>query len=286
MARRLQFPEQKTGFTLVEVTIVLIISALIVAAVVSATRIIESARAIRLVTDSTRVNQAVLAFQARYGCIPGDCLAANLAAIPGAAECSSAEPDRIGGNGLIDGYFIGTNCESRTFGLHLQLAGLYLDVTPVMMPWVAGPDYLRSRAFPFTAFTPNSWYQLGIDPANWLVAEGGIWHVGVWLPGANQHTTPLSPSLAQSIDQRVDDGRPLTGGVRAVGYSNGPHQDDLCYAANSSFVGTCLGSYGISSGTACATTGDPADSAYVASDENTGAQSSGSGCKLAFRAPW
>jgi prepilin-type N-terminal cleavage/methylation domain-containing protein len=91
MKKKISLKNQK-GFTLIEIAIVLVIIGLLIGGVLKGQSMIQNARVKRLVTDMQGMTTAVIAFQDRYGQLPGD---ENAATPPGDANNGNA-------NGLID----------------------------------------------------------------------------------------------------------------------------------------------------------------------------------------
>ena len=153
------------------------------------------------------------------------------------------------------------------------------------------PRYIVSAAYPAAWIVPMSWARLGVAPDNWLVVSGGIWVEGEWKVGGTQHNTVVSANAARAIDQKIDDGKPLTGSLRIVGYA---YHDgtSACELLSPGFQGSCLG-YGNSDGSqfnyGCVADNNPATTAYRNNDNiGDGAQldPAAGGCKLAFKQSW
>ncbi|HEU5046934.1 MAG TPA: prepilin-type N-terminal cleavage/methylation domain-containing protein [Rickettsiales bacterium] len=98
-------PVQTTrGFTLIELSIVLVIIGLIVGGVLTGRDLIEAAANRAQIAQIEKYNTAVRAFQGKYGGIPGD-LSLSLATSFGfqTGSCDGGQARRDG-NGLLEGY--------------------------------------------------------------------------------------------------------------------------------------------------------------------------------------
>ncbi|MCA9232483.1 MAG: prepilin-type N-terminal cleavage/methylation domain-containing protein [Planctomycetales bacterium] len=92
----------RQGFTLIELSIVLVIIGLVVVGIVVGREMIASAQAKKVLTQMEGYQTAVTAFKLKYNCIPGD--------------CSKASRFGVGSNGNGDGYVGGTGgCASGDY---------------------------------------------------------------------------------------------------------------------------------------------------------------------------
>jgi prepilin-type N-terminal cleavage/methylation domain-containing protein len=66
-----------SAFTLVELSIVLVIIGLIIGGVLAGRDLIRAAELRSLVSEVERYNSAVNAFKLKYNCLPGDCATAT-----------------------------------------------------------------------------------------------------------------------------------------------------------------------------------------------------------------
>ena len=96
------------GFTLIELSIVLVIIGLLIGGVLVGQDSIRAAQTRAQITQIERYNSAVNAFVTKYGGVPGD-LAANLATQFGFHVGNSCDgsPGKRDGNGLIEGSGVG-----------------------------------------------------------------------------------------------------------------------------------------------------------------------------------
>lgn len=180
---------RQSGFTLVEIAIVLVIVGLLIGGVLKGREMITNAKIKRIENDFAGVSAAIYAYQDRYGVLPGDDPSAA-SRFPGTWAAS----DNGNGNGNISGGWASTNnaSESRKIWKHLRGAGL-----------IAGP----------VDNTAASYQQ----PSN---AFGGL--VGVDLnvynlSGHNIVFGEIPGDIASILESRGDDGVPSAGSIQSHG---------------------------------------------------------------------
>jgi prepilin-type N-terminal cleavage/methylation domain-containing protein len=116
--------KKQTGFTLIELAIVLVIIGLLLGGVLRGQELINSARVKNLTRDFQNVQVYLYGYQDRFRAIPGD--DGNAAArLPGPPPAINA-PAATRNNGLINGQWNSDNVadESFLFWQHVRLAGL------------------------------------------------------------------------------------------------------------------------------------------------------------------
>src|SRR5579884_1113289 len=98
---------KNSGFTLIELSIVLVIIGLITGGILTGRDLIDAAAQRAQISQIQKYNVALRTFQGKYGGFPGD-LAINLATKFGftVTNCGGTTGQRDG-NGLIDGYWGG-----------------------------------------------------------------------------------------------------------------------------------------------------------------------------------
>ncbi len=178
---------RQSGFTLVEIAIVLVIVGLLIGGVLKGREMITNAKIKRIENDFAGVSAAIYAYQDRYGVLPGDDPSASTR-FPGTWRAS----DNGNGNGNISGGWSSTNnaSESRKIWKHLRGAGL-----------IAGP----------VDNTAASYQQ----PSN---AFGGL--VGIDLnvynlSGHNIVFGEIPGDIASILESRGDDGVPSSGSIQS-----------------------------------------------------------------------
>ena len=183
--------QKQTGFTLIEIAIVLVIIGLLLGGVLKGQELITSARVRNLISQQDGVKAAFFGFQDRFRAFPGDYsgATANIAAISTAA-CN-------GGNGDGDGRIETTNNEFILAWEHMSKAG-----------FIAG-SYTCAATEGATT-TPVNPYGLHLQ-----VIYDGTYGGGSSPQRHNVKTGPQIPvELIAEMDRKIDDGNPNTGGFQ------------------------------------------------------------------------
>ncbi len=197
---------QQSGFTLVEIAIVLVIIGLLLGGVLKGQELINSAKVKNFATDFRNVPLFIYGYQDKYKSVPGDDTAVATthlgAAVGGVPVVAATTPAGTLGNGVINGAWNSTTQtdESILFWQHVRLAGL-----------AAGPTTAPANAAAVANFVPRN-------------ADGGI--IGI-TGGVNTPITGLTGTyivcsqsilgkFAKQLDLTMDDGNPETGSVRVM----------------------------------------------------------------------
>jgi prepilin-type N-terminal cleavage/methylation domain-containing protein len=204
-----QLKKQQSGFTLVEIAIVLVIIGLLLGGVLKGQELINSAKVKNMVGDFRSVSSLVYAYQDRFKSFPGDQNQGQLDDAFGAANATPCTPAAANlcavNNGRIDGTWNAGNAdgtgdlasESSVLWQHVRFANL-----------TTGPTALNS---------PN------YRPRN---ADGGL--IGIEMAGAvapfilNMRgsffvcSDGILGRYVKQIDLTMDDGNTAGGSVQAV----------------------------------------------------------------------
>ena len=116
----------QTGFTLIEIAIVLVIIGLLLGGVLKGQELINSAKVKNLASDFKNISLFIYSYQDKYRALPGDdALAASH--VSGAHTAGGANI----GDGKIDGKWNSTTPteESFLFWEHVRLSGIATGVT-------------------------------------------------------------------------------------------------------------------------------------------------------------
>ncbi len=197
------------GFTLVELAIVLMIIGLLIGGILKGQELITNARITSSAAQFQTYDAAVITFQDSYGALPGD-ITNPSTRLP---NCTAANCNTAGnGNGKIgvdNGWGVG-NPEANAFWLHLASANLISGVN-TNATWNA-----------LNFFTIPAQFKLGgqinilfVDPPTSVFTafqtSGHYWHHFGATGGGSGATPAMNYQYIQRLDQKIDDGKPLTG---------------------------------------------------------------------------
>jgi prepilin-type N-terminal cleavage/methylation domain-containing protein len=209
----------KAGFTLIEMSIVLLIIALIVGGILLGEDIVEQGKIRAAITQIQRYNTAVQIFQEKYGALPGDLDAATASSY--ALTSRSGAAGHGNANGLLEGCITDPDptyagCELLLFWRDLSDAKLiqesFSTATDAVTAIAAGS---QSLYFPLAKLGDKSTYWVAFS-------KNGVnyWQLGgiVSTDGNGYFTIAytLTPTEAFQLDNKMDDGMPQTGIVRAA----------------------------------------------------------------------
>jgi prepilin-type N-terminal cleavage/methylation domain-containing protein len=113
---------QQSGFTLVEIAIVLVIIGLLLGGILKGQELINSAKVKNIANDFRVIPTYIYAYQDKFRALPGDdCLAGTHVGAPAVDVSPCTSP---AGNGVIDGNWNAAAGESFLFWQHVRLANL------------------------------------------------------------------------------------------------------------------------------------------------------------------
>src|ERR1700733_13388871 len=100
--------QRESGFTLIELSVVLVIIGLIVGGILVGQDLIKAAETRAQITQIEKYNQAVNTFRSKFGAIPGDMAVstANQFGFTVGGGCDGSAAGKRDGNGLIDGWTV------------------------------------------------------------------------------------------------------------------------------------------------------------------------------------
>ncbi len=190
---------QQSGFTLVEIAIVLVIIGLLLGGILKGQELINSAKAKSFAQDFRTIQTALYGYQDRFKAIPGD--HASVATNVTGGTLATTPAVATVGNGQINGNWDSTTNtdESCLFWQHLRLAGFLAG--PTVVSCAAGADYLQKNA---------DGGRIGISST-----------IQMTLPTAmtgsfNICSSGITGKLAKQLDTQLDDSNTLTGSFRVA----------------------------------------------------------------------
>ena len=218
----------RAGFTLIELATVIIIIGFLIAAIASGTSLVKTSELTSVVADFRNYSSSYSNFLTLYYQPPGDFTSADSVWPPGVGGCATTGNTCNGnGNGKID-----TNLEAQAAWKELSLAGMInaniSQVGASAVPAVIGTIMPASRALgrgytlingtEAALFGPSYSYNSGL----WGVGATGVSTVNAVFIGKSKssngvlNASAFTPQDAFSIDEKIDDGSPSNGIIRAA----------------------------------------------------------------------
>ncbi|MGZ8983140.1 MAG: prepilin-type N-terminal cleavage/methylation domain-containing protein [Methylotenera sp.] len=176
--------KQQTGFTLIELAIVLVIIGLLLGGVLKGQELINSAKVKNMASDFRNIQVQIYSYQDKFRALPGDDKAAK-------EHVGSTATDGDG-NGIIAGAYNATSGESFQFWQQIRLAQLATGST----------DTTASSYFPTNAEGGKIGIQAGSTPS--IVNLSGSYVVC---------SEGILGKFAKQLDTTLDDGNTATGSM-------------------------------------------------------------------------
>jgi prepilin-type N-terminal cleavage/methylation domain-containing protein len=198
---------QQSGFTLVEIAIVLVIIGLLLGGILKGQELIASAKVKNLIADYNGISVMVYGYQDKYRGFPGDQNKVQLDSNFGTAANATAGPTTGLNNGRLDGEWnsgtpgtAGTT-ETELFWQHVRLANL-----------ASGPsDLVNANYYPTNADGGRIGIESGIDSTGaakpFITGMSGAFYIC---------SDNIQGRYAKQMDKTMDDGATDTGSVRVT----------------------------------------------------------------------
>ncbi len=230
------------GFTLVELSIVLVIIGLIIGGILIGNEMIKTAEYRAQISDIEKLKTAINTFKLKYNCLPGDCAQAT-SLFGGASQpelvtdgdgdgkiriATTANYPTAGDTNAAWSYSNGSSY-AEWMGVfdHLSAAGLWPiaqyneKLNPITYPDVVCPS-LRFKSYGGASDVVGSVVQ-GCMNVGYIPESGNTIALGAYGgtgPMGAATTAAINGWEAYVIDSKIDDGKPFTGRVvvRAFNY--------------------------------------------------------------------
>ncbi len=228
----------QSGFTLVEIAIVLVIIGLLLGGVLKGQELINSAKVKNFATDFRNIPLFIYGYQDKFRALPGD-HATAATAITGAANCVVTADTCAPGNGVINGTWNAplanaATTETLMFWQHVRMAGLAAGPTTI-----TDPGYIPKNA---------DGGDIGIESGSGAVGGAYIGAnavpvIAAMTPSYLVCSSGILGKFAKQLDTTMDDGNTAAGSVRVVAIGHVRGQPALATTAvddSTSFV-VCMG---------------------------------------------
>ena len=186
------FPKKQSGFTLIEIAIVLVIIGLLLGGILKGQELINSARVKNLANDFRNIPLFIYGYQDKYRALPGDDPAVKAHLGDTAIEATAATR----GNGEINGAWDQSNPtstdESFLFWQHVRLAGLAPGPTST-----AAGDYRPTNAVGGNLGVQSAAPITGMTSTYFICSSG------------------IQGKYVKQLDTQLDDGDTAQGSMRA-----------------------------------------------------------------------
>jgi prepilin-type N-terminal cleavage/methylation domain-containing protein len=214
---------RQSGFTLVEIAIVLVIIGLLLGGVLKGQELINSAKVKNMAVDFRNIPLFIYGYQDKFKALPGD-HATVVSVIPGAATCTPAAAGLCApGDGVINGTWNAdladaAKNETLMFWQHVRLAGL-----------AAGPTTITDTGYRPTnadggligiesggAANGGAYIQNGVITAGPPTTIAAQVPVAYFTPTYLVCSSGILGKYAKQLDTTLDDGEGATGSIRIV----------------------------------------------------------------------
>ena len=253
-----------SGFTLIEMAIVLVIVGLVVSGIVLGRSVIRQSEINSAISDEQKYAQAALNFQQKYGALPGDFATATSYWTASTTGCTTypttaavtCNGDGNGQIGITYGSSTPAEAEEVLFWQHLDLAqmipGSYTASSGAGTGTYAA-DHVIGQNCPASKVDGAGFGVVWIGivasgggttyPASTYPTDNGnsLGHVFIF-GGYSKNNFPVAPVLttaeASGIDSKFDDGNPATGNIETWLTTAGAGYPATCLSNSTTYAST------------------------------------------------
>ena len=244
----------KTGFTLVELSIVLVIIGLIIGGVLVGRDLISAATVRAQISQIEKYNAAVNTFRGKYGYLPGD-IPDPTATQYGFTARGSLQ-GQGDGNGILEGNYNNNNNsgavgnlqdagETPMFWVDLSIAGLigggFNTASAFTLPVANIPGSAIPSWFPSAKIGGNYVFVFSYNNTNYYQIEPitGLGAVGAGSGAVTLGQRTMTSQQAYVIDTKIDDGLPASGTVIVRYVDTGVSSPNLAFPPVRALTGAC-----------------------------------------------
>lgn len=224
----------QSGFSLVELSIVLVILGLLTGGILGGQALIRAAELRSVSTEAQRYAAAVQTFRDKYFALPGDMTNATAfwgtmssGVCPHATGGTGTQTCNGNGNGEINaGGIAGQSNEMYTFWQHLANAALITGTYSGIAGDAGAGDSEIGQNAPSSRVSNAGWHMQHFIDGNPLTnydlptSYANTFFFGADYPDFETGNKILAPEEAWNIDVKMDDGRPAYGEVIARFWNN------------------------------------------------------------------
>lgn len=194
----------QSGFTLIEIAIVLVIIGLLLGGVLKGQELINSAKVKNLATDFKNIPVYIYGYQDKFRALPGD--DGSAASHVTGATAATAAAGIVLNNGIIEGAWDSSTYTDETikFWQHVRMAGLATG------PTAENTDLLPTNSVNGIIGITNSGAN-NPDPAAAATEIKGSYIIC---------SAAILGKYAKQLDIQMDDGAPTTGSMRSYNSNN------------------------------------------------------------------
>lgn len=219
---------RSAGFTLIELSIVLVIIGLVVGGLLMGNEMIEAARLRAQIKQAEEYGTAIAAFKNKYGNLPGDLSLAQcqqFGFVNTGTACAGHNANDVDNNGQIEGTVANLDTGRGSPAIYLWggVRAVFSHLTQASLipgKYIENTNIAYGDGESYPAMAMNKGYGLWVtsmEDRAWLYLGMTKSQVGASSPEIINFSTKgvMTPQQAYSLDAKLDNGIPASGKVRA-----------------------------------------------------------------------